>query len=130
MYLLDTNICIRFLNGTDHGVKEKLLAMSPADVCLCSVVKAELYYGARNSQKVSENLRKLEGLFQYFESFSFNDDAAIEYGKLRKQLKDTGKPIGANDMTIAAIVLANDHILVTKNTSEFEQVPELKVESW
>ena len=60
--LLDTNICIAYLNGKDSGVRDRLLAHSPEELLLCSVVKAELLYGARNSTHVDENLVRLEPL--------------------------------------------------------------------
>jgi tRNA(fMet)-specific endonuclease VapC len=37
-------------------------------------------------------------------------------------LESTGKPIGANDLLIAAIALANDLTLVTRNVGEFSRV--------
>ena len=55
-YLLDTNICITLLKGQDKQLTEKIHSLSPADLSLCSVVKGELLYGARKSQKVEANL--------------------------------------------------------------------------
>ena len=51
-YLLDTNVCVRFLNGRSAAVRDRLLAISTDDMAVCSVVKAELFYGA---------MRKLAG---------------------------------------------------------------------
>ena len=58
-YLLDTDVCIDYLRGSNATVRDRLLACSPNDVCLCSVVKAELLFGAHNSQNVAANLRRL-----------------------------------------------------------------------
>lgn len=46
MHLLDTNICIALLEG-DARARRSLLELSPEEVTLCSVVKAELLFGAR-----------------------------------------------------------------------------------
>ncbi len=54
MYLLDTNVCIHLLNHR-HS--------SPSDIALCSVVKAELLFGARHSKKVEANLQLLNHFF-------------------------------------------------------------------
>jgi tRNA(fMet)-specific endonuclease VapC len=54
-FLLDTKVCIAFLNGRDKGVRDKLLAMDPETVRLCSVVRAELLYGARNQTLITRN---------------------------------------------------------------------------
>lgn len=45
-YLLDTNTCIRYLNGRSPSIKTYLAAVQAEDIALCSVVKAELFYGA------------------------------------------------------------------------------------
>ena len=42
MYLLDTNVCIRLLNGASQRLAERLRGTPPAEVRLSSIVKAEL----------------------------------------------------------------------------------------
>jgi tRNA(fMet)-specific endonuclease VapC len=129
-FLLDTNVCIAFLNGRDKAVRDKLLAMDPESVRLCSVVRAELTYGARNSDHVDANLRRLTEFLSAFESLPFDDDCADHYGLLRAQLKREGRIIGPNDLLIAAIALANDQTLITRNQQEFHRIPGLRVVSW
>ncbi|MFM6310562.1 MAG: type II toxin-antitoxin system VapC family toxin, partial [Dolichospermum sp.] len=46
------------------------------------------------------------------------------------RLASAGTPIGAYDLQIAAIALANNLILVTHNTREFERVDGLQLEDW
>ena len=130
MKLLDTNVCIAFLNGTDDGVRARLVAEDPDSVVLCSVVKAELLYGARHSEHVDRNLSRLASFFAPFESLPFNDGAAEIYGLVRAQLRRAGRPIGGNDLIIAATALASDATLVTRNQDEFRRVPGLRVEAW
>jgi len=129
-YLLDTNACIEFLNGTSPSLIETMHAHSPSELALCSVVKAELLFGARNSQRVEENLSTLEDFFRPFESFPFDDRSAEIYGRIRAELSADGDVIGPNDLQIAAIARANDLTLVTHNTDEFSRVPELDLEDW
>ena len=45
-YLLDTNVCIRYLNGRVPQVRERLLALDKADIAISIITKAELYYGS------------------------------------------------------------------------------------
>ncbi len=130
MKLLDTNICIAWLSGGDAGVRRQLNGLEQGDAVLCSVVKAELLYGARKSSKPAKNLAKLEAFFSLFDSFPFDDAASEEYGALRVQLEAAGTPIGANDLLIASIALANDVTLVTRNEGEFRRIPGLRVEVW
>ena len=60
----------------------------------------------------------------------FDTYAAEEYGKIRADLERKGTPIGPMDMLIAAHAKAEDLILVTNNTREFERVEDLEVEDW
>ena len=89
-FLLDSNTCIRFLNGSSESVERKLLATKPPNVKLCSVVKAELLYGASRSNKVLATRTKLELFFGPYQSFPFDDPAAVEYGRLRGTLAIAG----------------------------------------
>lgn len=130
MRLLDTNVCVGWLGGKDLGVKRRLASLKRDEVALCSVVKAELLNGARASSRVGENLERLERLFALFPSLPFDDAAAAQYGALRAQLRRSGTPIGGNDMLIAAIALATDATLVTRNEKKFRLVPGLRVEVW
>lgn len=130
MKLLDSNVCIAFLNGTDANLRTRLTSENPEEVVLCSTVKAELLYGARNSAHVARNLARLTEFFAPFESLSFDDDAAEIYGLVRAQLRREGRPIGGNDLIIAATALAADVTLVTRNQEEFRRVPGLRVEVW
>ena len=50
--------------------------------------------------------------------------------KVYEQLRSLGVQIGAMDLRIAAIALANDYTLVTRNTVDFERVPGLRIEDW
>ena len=130
MYLLDTNACIRVLNGTSPSMIEHLRAVPRSLVRLSSVVKAELLYGARKSTRMAENLRLLERFFDTIASLPFDDRCAEEYGLLRDELDRAGTPIGPNDLLIAATARAHRATLVTHNVREFSRVAELRIEDW
>jgi len=130
MYLLDTNACIGYLNGRAMGVVQRLKALRPQDVAVCSVVKAELFYGAIKSTNPARTLGKQQAFLSRFVSFPFDDQAAEAYGRIRAQLASRGTPIGPNDLMIAAIAVVNDLTLVTHNTREFGRVEDLRMEDW
>ena len=65
-----------------------------------------------------------------FVSLAFDDKAAEIYGRIRAQLAVIGKPIGPNDLMIAAIALSNNLTLVTHNLAEFGRIDALKVGDW
>jgi tRNA(fMet)-specific endonuclease VapC len=128
--LLDTNICIAYLHRGEQNVIQKFAQTNPRELVLCSVVKAELLYGARNSQRVNDNLQRLAQFFANFDSLAFDDRAADFYGMNRSMFTKSGTPIGINDLLIASIALAHDLAVITRNTSEFMRVPGLRLESW
>ncbi len=127
--LVDTNICIAWLKG-EKAVRAAWLALDPDELMLSSVVRAELLFGARLSRQVAANLARLEALFSAMRSVAFDDDAAGHYGLLRAQLTAQGRPIGPNDLMIAATALAHDATLVTRNQAEFSRVVGLRVVAW
>ena len=130
MFLLDANVCIKFLNGKSTTVEEKFRQHSPSDIVICSVVKAELLFGARNSQRIDANLQRLKLFFSPLQSLSFDDRCADEYGLIRSDLTAQGRLIGPNDMLIAAIARANDAVLVTHNQGEFQRITGLELDDW
>ena len=129
-YLLDTNTCIRYLNGRAPEVRRRLESLSPDQLSVCSVVKADLFYGAMKSANPARNLAKQRAFLELFRSLPFDDIAAEAYGRIRAELASKGTPIGPNDLMIAAIALANDLTLVTHNLREFSRVPDLNLEDW
>jgi tRNA(fMet)-specific endonuclease VapC len=129
-YLLDTNVCIGLLRGTNSAVARKLAIVSFKEVALCAVVKAELYYGALHSARPEHSMRVLTAFLENFASLPFDDPAAEVYGHIRAHLAQEGALIGPNDLLIAAIALAHGTTLVTHNTREFCRVPGLQIEDW
>lgn len=130
IYLLDTNVCIRLLNEKHPAIRQHFRAHIPADIALCSVVKAELLYGARRSQRVESNLQLLKAFFAPLMSLPFDDECAEHYGQIHADLLIQGKPIGPNDNLVAAIARAHDATLITHNTGEFGRVAGLRMEDW
>ncbi len=128
-YLLDTNIWIAMAKG-ETQLLHKVSRMFPSQIVSCSVVRAELLFGARKSQRVEANLTGLQRLLDPFESLPFDDDAAAHYGVIRADLERAGKPVGGNDMLIAAIARSRDVVLATRNVGEFARVGGLRVEAW
>lgn len=129
-YMLDANACIRLINGTSSGLKQRLREVHPSRVRMSSVVLAELIYGARNSAHVAENLRTVQRFAAPFASVPFDDACAAAYGDIRADLRRRGEPIGPNDLLIAATALAHGLTLVTHNVREFGRVVDLMVEDW
>ena len=109
---LDTNIAIDILNGKRETVdslgKYDLLFL-PVTVC------GELLFGARNSSKREENLRKFREFIKQSKILPITGDVAEQYAEIRWRLKHEGKPIPENDIWIASLCKANGVPLMTKD---------------
>ena len=130
IYLLDTNTCIGYLTRRSSPIVDKIASLSPQEVNLCDIVKAELYYGAYKGTRLESNLVLFREFFNLFISLPFDSSAAEVYGCIRAQLEALGTPIGSYDVQIAAIALASNLTVVTHNTREFRRVAELRIEDW
>ncbi|AGY57546.1 type II toxin-antitoxin system tRNA(fMet)-specific endonuclease VapC [Gloeobacter kilaueensis] len=129
-YLLDTNICIIYLKGKNSNLQLKLNATPAEELAVCSVVKAELSFGAMKSTYPERNFRLQQAFLEQFISLPFDDLAAFTFGIVRAELESKGTPIGAYDVQIAAIALANNLTLITHNVREFNRVSNLRLEDW
>jgi tRNA(fMet)-specific endonuclease VapC len=129
-YLLDTNVCVDFLNRRYLSVVEKIQGSSPEDLCLSSVVVAELRYGADRSARKAQNHERLDILTAEIQCVDFDLSAARFYGRVRSALEAEGLPIGPYDMMIASHALSLGLVLVTDNERELRRVAGLKVENW
>jgi tRNA(fMet)-specific endonuclease VapC len=130
VYLLDTNACIRILNETSPPLIARVQRHDPSRLNLCTIVKAELLFGARRSERLAENLALLAAFFTPFRCLPFDDACAEEYATIRADLARAGTPIGPNDLIIAATARAHGFILVTHNVDEFGRVAGLRIEDW
>ena len=130
MYFVDTNTCIYFLNGKYPSVKERFLSISPKDIKIPAIVKAELLLGAYKSQSKESTIKRLKIFLKPFEIVPFTDDMANDYAEIRAELELSGKTIGANDYFIAATAKNKKGIIVTHNVGEFSRVSNLQLEDW
>ena len=125
-YLLDTNVAIALFAG-DLLVQEKV--RNAEYIVTTPPVIGELCFGAQKSNKVSENLRKIDILVQQSIVFPCDLETAQWYGIIKERLRRKGRPIPNNDIWIAAIAMQHDLILVTRD-AHFDEVESLQTEYW
>ena len=124
--MLNTNTCI-FARKRPAAFKPGL----PLHECGISIiVLGELEWGVAQSDRVEENRAALRALFGAIQVVDVDAEVARQYGQLRAHPRSIGRPIGPNDLWIAAHALALDVPLVTHNLSGFGRVPGLAVETW
>jgi tRNA(fMet)-specific endonuclease VapC len=130
MIFLDTNICIHYLKGKYPSIRENLLATPPNEIKIPVIVHSELLYGVQKSSRKKENFRQLQEFLMPFEIVFYTERMSETYAEIRADCEEKGKPIGPNDLLIAAIVLINNGTLATRNIKEFSRIAGLKLTEW
>lgn len=128
-YLLDTNIVSDLVRNPQGRVTRQIRKVGEALVCTSIIVAAELRYGA--AKKGSPRLAaQLETVLGALTVLPFEAPADAVYGRVRADLERVGRPIGGNDLLLAAQVLALGYIIVTDNEREFARIGDLSRENW
>jgi tRNA(fMet)-specific endonuclease VapC len=128
-YLLDTNVVSDLIRNPQGRVAEHIRRVGEAQVCTSIIVAAELRYGAM--KKGSPRLTaQLEAVLGGLDVLPFEAPADAAYGLTRTRLEQAGRPIGGNDLLIAAQAIALGYTIVTDNEGEFARVDGLPRENW
>ena len=97
-HFLDTNICIYIINQQPEQVINKFKQYKIGAIGISTITLAELKYGAYKSQRIVQNLLALEQFTTPLEIANFDASAADTYGKIRADLEQKGKMIGALEL--------------------------------
>ena len=124
--LLDTNIVVGLFID-DPAIAGHFL-QSP-DVTLSVTVLGELYYGAQKSNRIDENLARIDRFLEGVAVIDNDIATAYEYGAIRNELRLKGRPIPENDLWIAALARQHDLTLVSRDR-HFAEVENLRWEQW
>lgn len=62
--------------------------------------------------------------------YNYDQNCANIHAKIRARARQRGKTLSYADSQIAAIALANQAILVTRNTQDFQDIDGLVVQNW
>jgi tRNA(fMet)-specific endonuclease VapC len=127
--LLDTNIVSDLVRNPRGMAAERMRAVRESNVCTSIVVAAELRFGAE--KKGSLRLaNRIAAVLDTLEVLPLEAPADAKYAMIRTHLERAGRPMGANDLLIAAQALALGCTLVTDNEKDFRRVPGLSIENW
>ena len=128
-YLLDTNIVSDLVRNPQGRIARHIRKIGEGQVCTSIIVVAELRYGAAKKQS-ARLTAQLQAVLGALEVLPLEAPADTTYGALRARLEKAGRPIGANDLLIAAQTLALGYTIVTDNEKEFAQIKDLPRENW
>jgi len=125
-FLLDTNIVIALMEGDT----ELLASLDRAqEVFVPTVVLGELFFGAANSSRPSENASRVNRFASETAIVPSDLEVAREYGRLKHRLKTKGRPIPDNDIWIAATANRYGMVLVTRDR-HFREIDDLTLVEW
>jgi tRNA(fMet)-specific endonuclease VapC len=126
-YLPDTNALIAILKNNPNMLA-RLKKHAPSDFGMSSIAYHELLYGAYKSERVEQNVARVEAI--QFEVLELDPEDSAEAAKIRAYLARKGTPIGPYDALIAGQARARGLTVITHNTKEFSRVPDLSIEDW
>jgi tRNA(fMet)-specific endonuclease VapC len=128
-YMLDTNIISDLIRHPEGSVQQRIALVGTKAISVSAIVASELRFGY--VQRGSRRLETLvESALSRVEILPYDEPAAIHYARVRHALEASGRPIGPNDLFIAAHACSLELILVTDNIREFSRIDDLKVENW
>lgn len=137
IYLLDTNIVSEIAKPSPN---EKLLLNLDAQSCF-SVISSTVWYEIlkgiailpEGSMKSKLDKYATEYVQAVFPILPYDEHCASLQAHIDSKMQKKGTPIPYKDAQIAATALANNLILVTRNTKDFEPICRefpLHVENW
>lgn len=127
--MLDTNIVSDLIKNPQGKAAKRIAKVGEDNICTSIIVAAELRYGCAKSPS-ARLLKAVEDLLHEITVLPLDVPADAEYGGIRSELEAAGKPIGSNDLLIAAHAHAIGATIVTANTAEFKRIRGLNVENW
>jgi len=127
-YLLDTNICVYFLNG-QFNLKEKIREVGFENCVVSEITIAELKYGITKSSKKEKNQQALDAFQSKIDILPIFPALDI-YATEKVRLRTKGKILDEFDLLIGATAIHNNLIMVTKNVSDFDRLDGIIIEDW
>jgi tRNA(fMet)-specific endonuclease VapC len=128
-FLLDTNICIYIVKAKPERFLARFSKLAVGEAAMSVVTYGELEFGIRKSRQPA-SLATLSQIRMLLPALPIDLSVAEQYGRIRAELESIGRPIGNNDLWIAAHAAALKTVLVTNNRREFDRIRGLKVEDW
>ena len=129
MFLLDTNTCIHYLNGSDAGLTRRVLATGPDQLAVSALTVGELYFGAERSSRPEANRERLATFFRELTVIPFDGRCGAHFGRINAELLSRERPIPDFDIGIAATATATGRTLVSGD-GHMDEIPGLPLQSW
>jgi tRNA(fMet)-specific endonuclease VapC len=129
-YMIDTDISSYAMKASNAGVVRRMSLLDNGEACISVITRGELMFGLEVSPRRAKEEPGMMRYLSYAQTLPLPVEVIPEYAAIRADLKRRGRPIGANDIWIAAHARHLGLTLVTNNVREFSRVPGLKIENW
>jgi tRNA(fMet)-specific endonuclease VapC len=129
VYLLDTNHVSDMLRKRPVILKKVADMSGKGTLNIAMTSVAELWYMVFNSARVQQNSDDLNQVLEGLTRSEFSEAAAVEFGRIKAELRKKGRTIPDSDTQIAAIARINDLTILTAD-SHFSYIADLKTENW
>ncbi len=127
-YLLDTNVCSAHLRGI--GKVYDRVQQHYEHLCISAITVGELIAWGYRSGPDSVKMHTIQRFLSAFPVLDVNSDVGATFGRLHYQLRSIGWSRPGLDLLIAATAITHDLILVTRNSKDFERIPDLQLDDW
>jgi tRNA(fMet)-specific endonuclease VapC len=124
--VLDTNVVIALIGG-EVAVRDSVVQAN--EVFIPSPVLGELYLGAYNSDRIAENLDRIDDLVRWYAILHIDEAVAKVYGQILSKLRQKGTPIPDNDIWIAALAQQHSAAVATRD-AHFDSIEGLEIARW
>ena len=128
-FLLDTNICSAHLKRP-AGLMHRFVQHS-GGLYIATIVLGELYAWAYRRPNPFALLDKIDNdLLPDVVVLDYDPACAKEFGRLRGFMLQKGMVVSRVDLMIGAVALVHNLTLVTHNTADFQNIPDLRLVDW
>ena len=128
-YLLDTNICIYFLNQ-HPGIIKRIMQCRDDEIAISIITLAELQFGAHNSSQVENNINRINFFLERVQLLDLTPKTTDTYARIKATLRKSGNIIDDFDILIGATAIENDLTLVTDNERHFSRIEKIRIVNW
>lgn len=127
-YLIDSDWVIDFFGEVSTAV-ELLDKLSEKNIAISVITYMEVYQGVVRSPDPDESQQRLDAFLEGVVVLPLSLAVARRCAQLRNHLKQQGKRVNARalDLLIAGTALEYDLTLVTRNTNDYNDIPDLKL---
>ena len=132
MYVLDTSALSEIIKRhPDQAFVRRLHQKTSDTLFTAAIFVMELRYGASLRQDREAFWRHIQNeILPHVQVLEFGEEEALMAGDLLAHLRRTGRPVGLEDVLIAAVARTHGYTVVTHNVRHFQHLPGVKVEDW